>query len=145
MNEDLLTEPFVFLLFTLVGISLIIQSKLWVKLVHFLYSQNEQTFKIISLTAGLLSLPLGLFLVLTHNDWSMKPSIIITIMCWLILIKSTVLIICPQLALKAKSIYGKSESFLRKYLIVCGLLYVISGIWVQLKLYTLLFQMANPS
>ena len=125
-----LAEQIVFCLFIPIGISLIVQSKLWVKLVQFLYSQNEQTFKIICLVSSFIYLPFGLFLVLTHNDWNMSPSVIVTIIGWVILVKCLILMIYPQLALLAKAIYGKSESFLKKYLMVCGLLYIIMGLLV---------------
>ena len=132
MQESLffLAEQIVFCLFIPIGISLIVQTKLWIKFIQLLYSQNEQTFKIICLVSSVICLPFGLFVVLTHNDWNMSPSVIVTAIGWIALIKCLVFMIYPQLALKAKAIYGKGESFLKKYLIVCGLLYIIMGLLI---------------
>ena len=132
MQESLffLAEQLFFCLFIAWGLSMIVQHKLWIKIVQFFYSQNEPTFKLICLVNGIVWMPLGLFFVLTHNDWEWSPSVIVTIVGWLIVIKCLVLVLLPKLALKCKAIYGKSESFLRWYLIVCGSLYVLMGLLV---------------
>ena len=132
MQESLffLAEQLVFCLFIPVGISFILQTKLWIKLVKWLYSQNEQTFNLICLVSAFIYLPFGAFLVLTHNDWEFNPSVIVTIIGWLILIKCVVLLLYPQIALKCKAIYGKDESFLKWYLRICGVLYTLMGVLV---------------
>lgn len=132
MQESLffLAEQLVFCLFIPWGLSMIIQHKLWIKLIQLLYSQNDQTFKLICLINGVVWIPLGLFLVLTHNDWELSPSVIVTVIGWLTVAKCLMLILFPQLALKCKVIYGKSESFLKWYLIICGLLYILMGLLV---------------
>ena len=132
MQESLffLAEQLVFCLFVPWGLSMVIQHKLWIKLVQLLYSQNEQIFKLICLVNGVVWMPFGLFLVLTHNDWELSPSVIVTIIGWLTVLKCLMLILFPQLALKCKAIYGKSESFLKWYLIICGSLYVLMGLLI---------------
>ena len=132
MQESLffLAEQVVFCLFIPWGLSLIIQTNLWIKLVKFLYSCNEQTFKLICLIAGIMWMPFGLFLILTHNDWNMSPSVIVTIIGWLTCIKCLFLILFPQIALKLKFLYNKSESFLNWYLRICGALYMLLGLLV---------------
>ena len=132
MQESLffLVEQLTYCLFIPWGLSMVIQTTLWIKLIKLLYSQSEQTFKMICLFSSAIFLPLGALLVLTHNDWEMSPSVIVTILGWLILIKCLVLILFPQLALKAKAIYSKSESFLKWYLRICGTLYILLGLLV---------------
>ena len=126
----LLAEQMLAYLFIPWGLSFIVQTELWVKLVKFLYSRDEQTLNLICLVNGLLWLPFGLFFVLTHNHWSMNSSIIVTVMGWLILIKCCLLLLYPQIALKTKIIYGKDELFLKRYLRVCGVLYTLMGLLV---------------
>ena len=116
--------------FTPLGFSFIIQTNLWIKLTKFLYSLDERTFNLICLVNGVFWLPLGLFFVLTHNHWEMDFSIIVTLIGWLILIKCFFLLLYPQIIIKFRAIYGKEESFLRKYLKTCGVLYVLMGILV---------------
>ena len=132
MQESLffLAEQLVFCLFIAWGISSIVQTKLWVKLVKLMYSQNEQTFNFICLVSGFIYLPFGLFLVLTHNDWDLSPSVIVTLIGWLILIKCVVLLLYPQIAFKCKAIYGKDESFLKWYMRICGVVYILMGLLV---------------
>ena len=132
MQESLffLAEQLVFCLFIAWGISFIVQTKLWVKLVKLMYSQNEQTFNFICLVSGFIYLPFGLFIVLTHNDWDLSPSVIVTLIGWLILVKCVVLLLYPQIALKCKAIYGKDESFLKWYMRICGFVYILMGLWV---------------
>ena len=129
-NLFLLAEQVLAYLFILWGLSFIVQTKLWVKLVKFLYSRDEQTFNLICLVNGLLWLPFGLFFVLTHNHWDMNSSIIVTVMGWLIVIKCSLLLLYPKIAFKAKVIYGKEGSFLKKYIKVCGILYTLIGLLV---------------
>ena len=129
-NLFLLAEQVLAYLFIPWGLSFLVQTELWIKLVRFLYSRDEQTFSLICLVSGLLWLPFGLFFVLTHNHWDMSPSIIVTVMGWLILIKCCLLLFRPQIALKAKVIYGRDELFLKRYLKVCGVLYTLTGLLV---------------
>lgn len=122
-----LAEQLVFCSLIFWGMSFILQTKLWIKLVKLIYSQNEQTFKLVCLVSGFIYLPLGLFLVLTHNDWELSPSVIVTLLGWLIVIKCLVLLLYPQIALKCRAIYVKSDSFLTWYLRICGALYILLG------------------
>ena len=132
MQESLffLSEQLFFCLFIPWGLSMVIQHKLWIKLVQLLYSQNEQTFKLICLVNGVVWMPLGLLLVLTHNDWEMSPSVIVTVIGWVIVVKCLMLTLFPQLVLKCKAIYGKSDYFLKWYLIIYGSLYILMGLLV---------------
>ena len=131
MQESLffLVEQLLFFMLLFLGLSFVIQNQLWIKLIKFLYSQEEQTFQIICLVSGaVLTLPVGLLLVLTHNDWELSPSLIVTVIGWVALVKALFLILYPKIFLKFKALYGKSESFLKWYLRICGILYILMGL-----------------
>ena len=129
MQESLffLAEQLVFCLLIPWGVSFIVQTNLWIKLIKLIYSQNDQTCKLVCLVSGFLYLPLGLFLVFTHNDWEWSPSVIVTLLGWLIVLKCLVLLLYPQIALKCRAIYLKSDSLLKWYLRICGALYILLG------------------
>ena len=132
MQESLffLAEQLFFCIFIPWGLSMIIQAKLWIKLVKFLYSRDTETFNLICLISGVVYLPFAVFLILTHNDWEWSPSVIVTVLGWMMFIKCFVLILCPQLALKCKNLYNKDESFLKWYLRGCGTIYILLGLLV---------------
>ncbi len=132
MQESLffLAEQAMFCLFIPLGLSFLIQTKLWLKLIQLIYSQNKQTFYLICLVSGTVTLPLALFLVLTHNDWSLSPAVIVTLIGWLIFAKCLLLLLWPQLAYKCKALYRKDESFLKWYLRISGVLYIVLSLLV---------------
>ena len=132
MQESLffLAEQLFFCVFIFWGLSMIIQVNLWIKLIKLLYSQTAETFNLICLVSGALCLPFATFFILTHNDWELSPSVIVTIFGWIMLAKCFMLILYPQLALKCKNLYSKDESFLKWYLRGCGAIYTLSGLLV---------------
>ncbi len=132
MQESLffLAEQMVFCLFIPLGLSLIVQAKLWAKLTKFVYSQSKETFNFIMLVSGSVCLPFGLFLVLTHNDWNLSPSVIVTVVGWITVVKCLVLLLWPQLAIKSKILYGRKESVLKWFLRISGVIYIILGLLV---------------
>ena len=132
MQENLffLAEQLFFCVFILWGLSMMIQTKLWVKLVKYIYNQSAETFNLICLVMSVLCLPFAVFLIFTHNDWEWTPSIIVTVIAWIMFIKCLTFTLYPQLALKFKNFYGKDESFLKWYLRGCGAIYVLLGLLV---------------
>ena len=47
-----------------------------------------------------LSLFIGLFLVVTHNIWTFQPRVVVTIICWLFVIKSVLWLVAPERMLR---------------------------------------------
>ena len=129
----LLVEEVFCWLFLLWGLSMVVQTQLWIRLVKYMNSQSEDTLKIVYLATGALLLPVTLAAVLIHNDWSLSPFIIVTIVFWLTLIKAILLILWPQLLLKCQCIYNKSESSLNWYFKGFGIVYIILSLVVCLS------------
>ncbi len=132
MQESLffLAEQFVSCILISWGLSCIIQTKLWVRLIQLFYNQKEEIVKLTCLVVSMIFLPLGFILLLTHNDWSANPAVIVTVLGWLISIKCLTLMLWPQIALKCKSLYLKNDSFLKWYLRICGALYISMGLLI---------------
>ena len=58
-------------------------------------------------TCASLWLLMGLFLILIHNNWIYHPRILVTILAWLITIKSVLWLAAPELMVKwSKSLYS---------------------------------------
>ena len=49
-----------------------------------------------SLVGCSITLMLGIFLVLIHNVWVMHPRVMVTVVCWIILIKSILWLAAPE-------------------------------------------------
>ena len=133
MQESLffLSEQVVFCLLTFLGLSLMIQVKSWVRLIHFVHSQNQDIRTTLSLTKGTLLLPFGIALIFTHNDWILSPSLIVTLIGWGALAKALVLILWPQITIKCKNcIYNKGDKFLKRFLMIAGAVSTVMGLAV---------------
>ena len=135
MQENLffLSEQLVFCFFIAYGISLMVQTRLYLSVIDLLVQVNRPRFLLICLISGFFCLPCSLFLVLTHNDWSLSPAIIVTITGWVALLKSLALLLWPQIFWKMKRFF--QISFLKWYLRIAGFLYLILGIVVLSNFY----------
>jgi hypothetical protein len=69
---------------------------------------------------GLMILPIGLAIVLTHNVWAADWRALITILGWLCMISGALRLLAPQQALDmGRKLYAKPN-----------ILYVSAGIWL---------------
>jgi len=132
MQEALffLAEKIISTVFLFWGISLLIQTNLWLTLIKWLISQKEETFNMICLTMGSVFLPLGITLIFVHNNWAFDPSVIVTIIAWVTVIKCSIFILWPKLTAKCQALYKQFENYLKWYLRICGSLYIILGLLV---------------
>ena len=129
MQENLffLSEQLVFCFFIAYGLSLMVQTRLYIALLDFLSKLTRQNFLFICWACGLLCWPFSLFLVLTHNDWTLSPSVIVTVTGWIALCKSLLLLLLPQLFWKIKPLFQAKARFLKWYLRITGFLYLLLG------------------
>ncbi len=132
MQENLffLSEQVVFCLFFAIGLSFLLQTRLYLALMNLLAQLSPPNFLLVCLLSGFVCLPLALFLVLTHNDWTLSPSVIVTLTGWITLCKSLLLLFWPRLFLKIRPIYRWKSSFLKWYLRVSGVLYIVLALLV---------------
>lgn len=77
--------------FLVLGLSYLFQAKLWVKLAADVIDRPKN-----SLLVALLALPFGLLIVISHNVWISDWPIILTILGWLITVKSCLYLLIPQ-------------------------------------------------
>ena len=88
---ELYTERFVALSLVAVGLSHLFQPARWVALFDELLRKPYA-----ALFIGTLTLPLGLFVVLTHNVWVADWPVIITIFGWGWTVKATLYLVRPR-------------------------------------------------
>ena len=131
MNENLffLAEQFAYCLLIVWGLSIIIQTKIWIRITKLIFSQDDK-LDYFCICLGLVFFPQGLFIVITHNDWEMSPSVIVTLLGWAILIKSLLYLLWPRWVLKFKGFYEKSDLFLTRYFRIAGAIYIILGLLI---------------
>ncbi|MCH9756923.1 MAG: hypothetical protein K0U37_07020 [Gammaproteobacteria bacterium] len=65
---------------------------------------------------------IGLFLVLVHNLWLFKPVVMVTVICWLFVIKSVLWLAAPERMFKMtqKLWAGKGHYYLFSFMLVLG-------------------------
>lgn len=111
-------------LFLIWGLSLLVQTSLWIRTVRFFYDQSPERLHILSMVLGSLLLPWALAGVLVHNDWFLSLSLVVTLLVWAVLVKSALMILWPQIVMKCRSLYQGKESFLKWYFRGVGIFYL---------------------
>ena len=111
-------------LFLIWGLSLLVQTSLWIRTVRFFYDQSPERLHTLSLILGSLLLPWALAGVLVHNDWFLSLSLTVTLLAWAVLVKSALMVLWPQLVMKCKVLYRGKESFLKWYFRGVGIFYL---------------------
>lgn len=92
---DLIVEKIIAFTYLIIGLSLILQTRPWLTFIDTLQEQGTTAHFI-----ALLTLPAGLVVIFLHPGWSLTPHAIITLLGWIIVIKSTFFLLCPKLAMR---------------------------------------------
>ncbi len=79
-----------------------------------------------------LSLFIGLFLVVTHNIWALQPRVVVTMICWLFVIKSVLWLSAPERMLKmAKKVWsGKRHYYVCIFMLILGVYMMARGFYI---------------
>ncbi|PJD93938.1 MAG: hypothetical protein CK424_01400 [Legionella sp.] len=79
---------------------------------------------------GLISLLIGIFLVVTHNVWELKRLVVVTVMCWMVLINAVLWLALPEkmLAMTKKIFSDNGYHWLIVCLLVSGLVFLARSI-----------------
>ncbi len=123
-----LTEQFMGWMLLFVGASVLIRPGVWVNFGRDIYNLDNKGINRLAIISTMCFLPMGLLVVLTHNDWSCSsiPSLIVTILGWTIIVKTLLFFFLPATMLKTQQyIYkNRSENFLNWFFRVIGLIYI---------------------
>lgn len=79
-----------------------------------------------------ISLMLGIFLVIIHNIWVLEPRLLVTIICWIILIKSVLWLAIPEKMLElTKRCYSGSGYYITLVImVIIGILILTKGFYL---------------
>ena len=130
MSEILypLTEQFMGWMLLLVGASVLIRPMVWVSFGQRVYNMDKADIDRLSIITTLCFLPMGILIVLTHNDWSLSSasSLIVTILGWTIIVKTLLFSFLPTIMMKTQEFIfkNKSENFLKWFFRTIGLIYI---------------------
>lgn len=83
--------------------------------------------------SSLSGLMLGIFLVILHNNWAWGPQVVVTIICWVILVRSIVWLAFPEqmIDVTKKIISGPMFYFYILLMFVVGVYLVARGFYLQ--------------
>lgn len=82
-----------------------------------------------------LSLFIGLILVTVHNIWVFQPRVLVTILCWLFLIKSILWLAAPERMLKiAQKMWSSNGHYF------CSVTMLVVGVFMMIRGFYLFMQ-----
>ncbi|HJT82250.1 MAG TPA: hypothetical protein VJ719_13725 [Chthoniobacterales bacterium] len=99
-------EKLVAIGFLIIGISHLVQPRAWSEF----FIRMREKGRVGSLQLGMLNLPLGLLIVAFHNIWHGLP-MIVTIMGWALLLKSTLYLVWPSHGLRMLGMVSVEKSW----------------------------------
>jgi len=115
--------------FFIIGVSHIVQSRVWVRFFMNLHTKGE----VGSFLNALLHLPLGVLIVSFHNVWHGLP-LVLTLIGWGLVLKSFIYFVFPQRGLKTMARVSMEKSW---EFVVAGVFSIgISGFLMFLLLRT---------
>ena len=123
-----------FLLAQIFGLYLVIQAVILLSRASYyralMASIKDPGFAIFAVSS--IRLILGIVLVLIHNRWVIGPVVYVTMMCWLVLIKSVLWLASPErmLALSKKICAGNMYYPTILCMAVAGALFMVRGFFV---------------
>lgn len=114
----------------LVGISVLLRTQSWINVLNAVCSWKKQTLVTFTLLCSFLYLPMGMAIVLVHNEWIWSSSVIVTILGWIILMKMLVFLFFPEKVEMIKWLKNKGEKFMYWFFKTVGVIYVGLGLWI---------------
>ena len=126
---ELLIERVVALVYLIMGLSCIVQARMWRELsLELLNSPNSLV------RWSLQWLPLGLIVILGHNLWVTDWRIIVTLIGWVVTLKCVLYLLFPRWS---DFIKNWSERFLFRYITVGGGIVAAVGVFLSFMSFTM--------
>lgn len=125
MDVAIIFEKFYALWFLIIGISLLTAGREWKKLLTS-WMKNPEQLKLFAI----MMLPLGLFTILLHNNWS-GFSIIVTLIGWVMTLELAVFMCFPRL------FYNVANKILhmKKIFLCTSIIYIILGLLILIGVF----------
>lgn len=114
----------------IVGLSVLLRTQNWINILNDVCSWKKQALITFTLLCSFLYLPIGMAIVLIHNEWTWSSSVIVTILGWVILLKMLVFLFFPEKVGMMKWLVNKGEKFLNLFFKIVGVIYIGLGLFV---------------
>ncbi len=114
----------------IVGLSVLFRTQIWIQILEQVCSWKKKTLMTFTLLCSFMYLPIGVAIVLIHNEWTWSSSVIVTILGWVVLLKMLIFLFCPEKVAFIQVLMNKGEKFLNWFFKIVGVLYVGLGLWV---------------
>jgi hypothetical protein len=126
MENTLLLGAIVGPYFLVVGLSMLLYAKVWVKLMKDM--EKNHTAVVIGMMFALI---LGLVFIKMHNVWEWSIWVVITIFGWAAFLKAVFYFLAPGAWIK-----GLIKTFSNtSYMYIAGLIFAIFGAWMSYLVY----------
>ena len=112
--------------YLVIGLSLLFYKNSWQKIVAD-WEKNHYNL----VTAGVISLILGLFIIQIHNLWAWNLWVFITLTGWVSFLKGVFLFLAPGSWIRVLISIGKNTY----YIYTAGLVFAVFGAWMSYLVY----------
>ena len=126
MEFTIIIEKVVAFSYLIVGFSMIFQSRAWLNFIDTLQTQGMMPHYL-----ALLYLPVGFAIVFFHPIWTFSPAIIVTLLGWIAVIKSSLYLLFPKTTMQLIP----RKLYLKRLLLGNGVLLSILCLLVLYPLY----------
>ena len=126
----ILVEQGIGYLLGIVGLSVLLRTKNWIQVLEQVCSWKQKTLMVFTLICSFMYIPFGVGIILIHNEWAWSSSVIVTVLGWIIFLKSLTFLFFPEKTEYMKLLVNKGEKFLDWFFKAVGVLYVGLGVWI---------------
>ena len=116
-------EKLTALFFFVTGLSHIFQPRIWVRFFIMLREKGE----VGSFLNALVHFPLGAFIVAFHNVWHGIPAIVVTVIGWGLVIKSTIYFVFPRQGIRMLGTISMERSW---QFVAAGVFSMALAVWI---------------
>ena len=125
-----LVEQGVGYLIGIAGLSVLIKTQNWIQILEQVCSWKKKTLMTFTLLCSFMYIPFGVGMILIHNEWTMSSGVIVTILSWIIFLKSLIFLFFPEKVELMKLLMNRGEKFLYWFFKSVGVLYIALGLWI---------------
>ena len=125
-----LVEQGIGYLIGIVGLSVLIRTQMWIQVLETVCSWKPKTLMTFTLLCSFIYIPFGFAIILIHNEWTMSSAVIVTILGWIVFLKSLTFLFFPEKVELMKLLMNRGENFQNWFFKVLGVVYIGLGLLV---------------